>query len=213
MGAAGIVPGGKHFLLNEQETNRSVGYSPDGTTSIAYSAVADDKTLHETYLFPFYEAVKNGMAGVMCAMNRVNGTQSCENSELLNKMLKIEIGFPGMAFPDVGAQVTSFGSANGGEDYGSSSLWSSDILTAGINNGSFTQDRLDDMVARNVMVSTNEPIWELMSYSYSSYRDTITTIWTMASSQVLSTALLLEETCVPITAQLSERTVPILLRF
>lgn len=65
MGAGGVVPGGKHFLLNEQETNRSVGYSPDGSTSVAYSSNADDKTIHETYLYPFYEAVKNGMAGVM----------------------------------------------------------------------------------------------------------------------------------------------------
>lgn len=68
-------------------------------------------------------------------------------------MLKIEMGFPGMVVPDVGAQIISFGSANGGEDYGSSQLWSSDIITAGINNGSFTQARLDDMAVRNVIVS------------------------------------------------------------
>lgn len=66
LGAAGVVPTGKHFLLNEQETNRSVEFSPDGTTSTAYTSDADDKTTHETYLYPFYEAVKNCMAGVMC---------------------------------------------------------------------------------------------------------------------------------------------------
>ncbi|TVY30319.1 putative beta-glucosidase D [Lachnellula hyalina] len=143
---AGVVPGGKHFLLNEQETNRSSLQS--GTTT--YTSNADDKTLHETYLFPFYDAVKSGMAGMMCAMSRVNGTQACENSYLLNTILKTELGFPGIVFPDADGQFTAFGSANGGEDYGSSSLWT-DTLVAGITNGSFTKARLDDMAIRNVI--------------------------------------------------------------
>jgi beta-glucosidase len=45
---AGVMPGGKHFLLNEQETNLQAS----GSSSVApYSSVADDKTLHETYLW------------------------------------------------------------------------------------------------------------------------------------------------------------------
>jgi beta-glucosidase len=87
----------------------------------------------------------------MCSMNKVNNTLACENSELLNEYLKTAIGFPGLVFPDQGAQSTSYGSANGGLDYGSSSLWSEEILEAGISNGSFTQARLDDMAVRNVI--------------------------------------------------------------
>jgi beta-glucosidase len=46
---AGIVAGGKHFLLNEQETNRT---AQGGSSSVApYSSVVDDKALHETYLW------------------------------------------------------------------------------------------------------------------------------------------------------------------
>ena len=42
---AGIVLGGKHFLLNKQETNRQAS----GSSIVApYSSVAGDKTLHET---------------------------------------------------------------------------------------------------------------------------------------------------------------------
>lgn len=119
--------------------------------TINYSSNADDKTIHEAYLFPFYDAVKAGLGGVMCAMNRVNGTASCENSPLLNPLLKVELGFPGMVFPDQGGQLTSFGSANGGEDYGSSTLWNSTIINSGINNGSLSQARLDDMAIRNVI--------------------------------------------------------------
>lgn len=144
--SAGVVPGGKHFLLNEQETNRE----PSGNTQ-AYSAVADDKTLHETYLFPFYDSVYNGLGGVMCGMNRVNGTFSCESEDLLSGYLKTELGFPGLVFGDVGGQKTGIPSANAGLDYGSSQYWSNSTIMAGLNNGSLTEARLNDMVMRNVM--------------------------------------------------------------
>ena len=84
-------------------------------------------------------------------MNRVNGSQSCENSELLNKFLKTELGFPGLVYPDQGGQTTAYGSFNGGEDFGSSSYWSNETILAGIGNGTLTQDRLDDMTIRNVI--------------------------------------------------------------
>lgn len=49
------------------------------------------------------------------------------------------------------AQSTSYNSANAGLDFGSSSLWSAEIMEAGIANGSITQDRLDDMAVRNML--------------------------------------------------------------
>lgn len=91
----GIIPGGKHFLLNEQETNRQSGMSSNSTIA-PYSSVADDKTTHETYLWSWYDGAKNGMGGVMCAMTKVNDTLSCENEDLLQKFLKTQLGFPGM---------------------------------------------------------------------------------------------------------------------
>lgn len=87
----------------------------------------------------------------MCAMTEVNGTLSCENSKLVSDLLKTELGFPGAVMPDVNSQTTSYGSANAGLDYGSSNYWTTEILNAGIANGSFTQARLDDMAVRNVM--------------------------------------------------------------
>lgn len=149
MNSAGVIAGARHYLLNEQETNRTTGLG--GTTTIEYSSNLDDKTIHELYLWPFADAVRSGLAAVMCAMNRVNDTLSCENDHLLNKLLKDELGFPGLVWPDVGGQQTAFGSANGGEDYGSSSLWSEATIEAGIANGSLTQARLDDMATRNVL--------------------------------------------------------------
>ncbi|KAM0165666.1 hypothetical protein ACHAQE_002207 [Botrytis cinerea] len=144
----GIIPGGKHFLLNEQETNRQAF----GHSDIApYTSNTDDKTLHETYLAPFYDGVKNGMGAVMCAMTQVNGTLSCENSDLLMHYLKTELGYPGLVFPDQGAQSTAFGSANGGLDFGGSRIWSNATIATGLANGTLSQERLDDMAMRNVM--------------------------------------------------------------
>lgn len=95
--AAGVISGGKHFLLYEQETNRMA----QGTSDVApYSSNADDKTIHETYLWAWYDGVYNGMGAVMCAMNEVNGSASCESDDLLMGLLKSELGFPGMVVPD-----------------------------------------------------------------------------------------------------------------
>lgn len=140
----------QHFLLNEQETNRTKGMF-SSTTGEVYSSNADDKTLHEAYLWPFYDAVKAGMGAIMCAMNRVNDEYSCENSDLVNRILKEELGFPGYVYADVGAQYTSEGSFNGGEDNGSEQYWSDEIITAGLANGTFSQARLDDKAIRNII--------------------------------------------------------------
>jgi beta-glucosidase len=55
--------------------------------------------------------------GIMCAMNRVNETLSCENDVLLTKYLKTSIGFPGVVVPDQMSQETSYNSANAGMSY------------------------------------------------------------------------------------------------
>jgi beta-glucosidase len=143
MNNAGVVTVGRHFLMNEQETNRTLGTH--------YSSNADDKTIHELYLWPFADAVHAGMGAVMCAMNRVNSTLSCENDKLINGLLKTELGFPGFVLPDVNSQSTAFGSANAGLDFGSSTYWTASVLEAGIANGSFSEARLDDMTVRNTI--------------------------------------------------------------
>jgi beta-glucosidase-like glycosyl hydrolase len=47
------------------------------------------------YLWPFSEAVRAGVASVMCSYNMINGTYGCSNSKLLNGVLKDELGFQG----------------------------------------------------------------------------------------------------------------------
>lgn len=152
MNEAGVITVGRHFLLNEQETNRaSTGQSSTDESVAPYSSNVDDKTIHELYLWPFADGIRAGLGAVMCAMIKVNGTLSCQTDALLNGLLKIELGFPGMVMPDVNSQDNAFLSANAGLDYGSSTYWSKSTLLAGIANGTFTQARLDDMAVRNVI--------------------------------------------------------------
>ncbi|KAG6362234.1 hypothetical protein INS49_010464 [Diaporthe citri] len=68
MNSAGVITAGRHFLFNEQETNRMTGER--------YSSNVDEKTAQEVYLWPFADGVKAGMTAVMCAMNRANGSMT-----------------------------------------------------------------------------------------------------------------------------------------
>ncbi|RAK94911.1 putative beta-glucosidase D [Aspergillus ibericus CBS 121593] len=135
----GVISGAKHFLLYEQETNRTSdpnSISPNPASGpLPYSSKTDDKTLHETYLWPFYDAVKNGLGAVMCAMTKVNNTLACQNSDLLLKHLKTELGFPGLVYPDTKAQSTETAETlNNGEDYGDSTYWSTSVVKSLLAN-------------------------------------------------------------------------------
>lgn len=73
----------KHFILNEQETNRNpsgLGILP-GSGQEAISSNVDDKTFHELYLWPFYDAVQAGVGSVMCSYSK------CESPKRLPKAI------------------------------------------------------------------------------------------------------------------------------
>lgn len=100
---AGVTTSVKHYIGNEQETNRV----PDGDVA-GVSSNIDDKTLHELYLWPFADAVHAGAGSIMCSYNRLNNSYSCQNSKLLNGILKTELGFEGFVVSDWGAQRKFF---------------------------------------------------------------------------------------------------------
>ncbi|KAF9771053.1 hypothetical protein IL306_011321 [Fusarium sp. DS 682] len=143
---AGVVACGKHFLAQEQETHR-LAEARTGAESI--SSNVDDKTLHELYLWPFADAVHAGLASVMCSYNRANNSHGCQNSKLLNGVLKGELGFQGFVVSDWGAQHSGMASALAGLDVAmpSSILWGAN-LTLGVNNGTIPESQVDNMVTR-----------------------------------------------------------------
>lgn len=60
----------KHLVGYEQETNRNPSIISPGQESV--SSNIDDRTMHELYLWPFQDAVKAGVASVMCSYQKVS---------------------------------------------------------------------------------------------------------------------------------------------
>ncbi|KAL4898937.1 putative beta-glucosidase M [Aspergillus multicolor] len=139
----------KHYIVNEQETNRNPSTDSDGNAVQSVSSNIDDKTMHELYLWPFQDAVLAGATNMMCSYQRINNSYGCQNSKTLNGLLKTELGFQGYVVTDWGAQHAGIAGANAGLDVvmPRSSTWNSN-LTGAIANGTMEASRLDDMVTR-----------------------------------------------------------------
>ncbi|KAH8701551.1 glycoside hydrolase superfamily [Talaromyces proteolyticus] len=146
-----VIACAKHFIVNEQETNRMpflVGLL--GLFNQSVSSNIDDRTMHELYLWPWYDAVKAGLGSAMCSYNRINNSYACQNSKIINGYLKTELGFQGFVVSDWYAQQTGIASANAGLDMAmpNSRFWGLDQLSIAVSNGSVNSSRLDDMVTR-----------------------------------------------------------------
>lgn len=144
---AGVIATPKHWLLNEQEHRRR-WTAADGD---AISSNVDDRTLHELYAFPFMDALRAGAGGVMCSYQRANHSYACQNSKLLNGILKTELGFEGFVVSDWDGQMSGVASALAGLDLTmpSAGLFGPHLLRA-VHNGSVPLARLTDMATRLV---------------------------------------------------------------
>ncbi|KAG9187063.1 beta-glucosidase [Alternaria panax] len=152
---AGVQTSSKHYVGNEQETQRTRSIRDDGTVVEAISANIDDRTLHELYIWPFANAVHAGTTSVMCGYNRVNGSYACANPEILNTILKDELAFPGYIVSDWDATHSTVGTVNAGLDMEMPGTRSptgvhyfGDSLADAIEANNITSARLDDMATR-----------------------------------------------------------------
>lgn len=118
----------KHYAANNQEgagdqADESRPGQPIGPPStegsrFTVNVVVDERTLREIYLPQFEAVVKDANVGsVMCAYPRVNGAYACENSFLLQKVLRQEWGFKGFVLADYGAAHMAAPSLNNGLDF------------------------------------------------------------------------------------------------
>ncbi|KAK7741991.1 beta-glucosidase [Cytospora paraplurivora] len=120
------------------------------------SSNVDDRTLHELYLWPFADAVRAGVGAVMCSYNLINNSYGCQNSKLLNGILKGELGFQGIVMSDWQATHAGVASIVAGLDMSMPgdtsfntglSFWGTN-LTLAVLNGTVPRYRIDDAALR-----------------------------------------------------------------
>ena len=86
----GVIACAKHYVGNDQETNRRQS-----------SSNIPEQALWEIYIEPFYRSVKDADVGaIMTAYNAVNGTFCVKNGRLVQEYLKNIIGFKGFVMTD-----------------------------------------------------------------------------------------------------------------
>ncbi|KAF2648787.1 glycoside hydrolase family 3 protein [Lophiostoma macrostomum CBS 122681] len=156
MQSAGVQACTKHYILNEQETQRN----PSVVNGVAVDAISsnlDDQTMHETYLWPFANAVHAGTASLMCSYNRINGSYGCQNSKTLNGLLKEELGFQGYVMSDWTATHAGVPAIEAGLDMNmpggipftsATPSYFGENVTIAVNNGSLAIERVNDMILR-----------------------------------------------------------------
>ncbi|WP_229736288.1 beta-glucosidase family protein [Novosphingobium endophyticum] len=136
----GIIAMVKHYVANEQETNRQT-----------IQESVDQQTLRELYLLPFEMALKDGKAGaVMCAYNYVNGASSCESEHLLTDVLREDWGFTGYVQSDFFAMKSTASTLTTGMDHEMPTPlhWAPDKLQPALDKGEITVGDIDTALER-----------------------------------------------------------------
>ena len=168
----GVIATAKHYVANEQEHFRQAW---EWGLPNAISSNVDDRTLHELYVWPFADSIRAGVGSIMCSYNMVNSSYACDNSKLLNGILKDELGFQGFVQSDWLAQRSGVASALAGLDMtmpGDGEHWQDGQtfwgpqLTEAVLNGSVPMERINDMATRIVAAwyqlgQNNETRWPL----------------------------------------------------
>lgn len=133
----GLMATVKHFAINNQEKDRQV-----------LDVRVDERTLREAEFLPFQAAVDAGVAAVMGAYNKVNGTYACENPELLNRVLRDEWGFDGWVMSDWRATHSTEAIVHGLDQEMPLGVYFDEPLREAIRAGDVPEGALDESVRR-----------------------------------------------------------------
>jgi beta-glucosidase len=155
----GEIAEAKHFVGNEQELDRQTSNS-----------VIDQRTLRELYLVPFEMSVEQGKVGaVMCSYPEVNGQWACDNSFLMNTVLKGDWKFPGFVSSDFGAAHNTIDAALGGLDLEmASGTYFGSALETDVENGKVPMSVINDKLIRRFSVTMQMGLWDNPPVAHSS---------------------------------------------
>ncbi len=127
----------KHFVANEQETQRMI-----------LDSVVDERALREVYLRPFEIAIEEAQPWtVMSAYNPLNGTYCSENEELLSGILKHDWGYEGIVMSDWTAVNDRPAGVQAGLHLQMPNGPTAHSVIAAVESGELPVSRLDEVVS------------------------------------------------------------------
>ncbi|CAO2648996.1 Nn.00g099450.m01.CDS01 [Neocucurbitaria sp. VM-36] len=139
----GIAATIKHFVANEQETDR-----------LLVDTIVSERALREIYLKPFEITIKDAKPlAVMTAYNKLNGTHADSHPFLLKQVLRGEWGWNGLVMSDWGGTNSTADSLNAGLDLempGPTRWRTVEAVTAAVEKGEVTEQTITER-ARNVL--------------------------------------------------------------
>lgn len=138
----GVGTSVKHFAANNQESHRLV-----------VDALVDERTLRELYLAGFETVVTEAEPWtMMSSYNRINGTYSSDNTELLTTILRDEWGFDGLVMSDWGGTNDRVAGVRAGLDLempGSRGAFDDEVIAA-VRSGALDEAEVDRCATRVV---------------------------------------------------------------
>jgi len=161
-----VIATAKHYI--------GEGYTMSGTNQgdVVMDADEFEALLDDELLKPYKAAVDAGVRTVMVSFNSVNGLKCHENAYLVNEVLKGELGFTGLVVGDYnGVQQVSgidykaqiANAVNAGVDllmepYSWREVY--DLILKNVEDGSISQERIDDAVTRILRVKFEAGLFE-----------------------------------------------------
>jgi beta-glucosidase len=148
----GVAATAKHFVANEAEFERTT-----------INSVVDERALRELYLPPFETAIREaGLLAVMTSYNRVNGRWCSEDRDLLEGVLRGDLGFDGLVMTDWFAVGSTVDSAHAGLDLqmpGPDRFFGGKLADA-VAAGEVAEEVLDTIVLRYLTLLDRLGAWD-----------------------------------------------------
>jgi beta-glucosidase len=146
----------KHFAANNQETDR-----------FTVDTIVSERALREIYLEGFRIAVEEGRPWtVMSSYNKINGTYSCENYDLLTKVLRQDWNYRGFVMTDWLAGTDAVAQMKAGNDLIMPGNPEQKLkIIKAVNDGTLDEDILNLNVKRILNIMLKSPHYKGYKYS------------------------------------------------